>query len=178
MHNTFLTGPINIGKSTIIRRAVMELSSLDIPTGGFYTLPYVTGGKVTGFYIQPLINMNSLPPPEDRMIARKIGSEWTADTAAFESIGAEILDSSLKSAADLVVMDELGFFEAGAFGFQDRVISLLSSPKMVLGVMKSADVPFLNGIRKREDVGLIEVTGENRDILAERILKKIRRIKM
>ncbi len=178
MHNTFLTGPINIGKSTIIRRAVLELSYLDIPAGGFYTLPYVTDGNVTGFYIQPLNKMNYLPPLEYRMIARKIGSEWTADTAAFESIGAGILEDSLKSAVDLVVMDELGFFEAVAFGFQDRVISLLSSPKMVLGVMKSADVPFLNGIRKREDVGLIEVTGKNRDILAERILKKIRRMKI
>ena len=174
MSNVFLTGAINIGKSTIVSRVMAEFLRTGISTAGFYTLPYAIGGAVKGYYIHPLFPMELLPLPEKRIIGTIKGDQWAGVTQTFESIGTEILEQSLAGTADLVIMDELGFFEEKAFGFQDRVVELLDSPKTVLGVIKPSNLPFLNDIRKRDDVWLLEVTRANRSHLAGRVLEGLR----
>lgn len=173
MNNILLTGSINIGKSTIISQVVKKLALKGKSCAGFYTLPRVINGKLVGFYIEPILWENPLLPIESRMIARNVVPQWIADTRTFEDIGKEVLEYALSSVADLVVMDELGFFESDAIGFQAKVMELLDSEKTVLGVIKPLNLPFLNNIRKRDDVCLYEVTKENRDLLPELIMKKV-----
>lgn len=174
MVNIFLTGPINIGKSTIINKVVAELQAAGVDTAGFYTLPYVINGELRGFYIEPLNYPYFVPKKKERLIAYGIGDKWYAVKETFDKFGADILDYCLNSTADLIIMDELGFFESEAFRFQEMVFTLLSSPKLVFGVIKPIIIPFMDKIRGHKDVILFEITDTNRDRLPNKILKIIK----
>ena len=80
-----------------------------------------------------------------------------------------VLIKSLEYPEKHVVMDELGTLEGEAYLFQEQVHNLLSSPKIVLGVIKHKEHPFLDGIRQREDTMIYTVTEENRDEIKEQI---------
>jgi|GEM_PF-4013534 nucleoside-triphosphatase len=53
MKNIFLTGEINIGKTTVINSIIQKLNLDKRQITGFYTLPYLSGKKPKGFYIEP-----------------------------------------------------------------------------------------------------------------------------
>lgn len=171
--NIFLTGKRHVGKSTIIDR-VMEAMSY-VKFGGLRTKPLFDDmGELVAFYL------SSVSGTEDpKIFAKKQkNGKWTAVAESFDEYGTYLLEKSLKDDTDIIVIDELGFFEAKAFHFQKAVIKCLSSPKTVLGVMKPLPVPFLNEIRKRDDVYLAEITLENRDHKLWEIKKKIEEVQL
>ena len=92
-------------------------------------------------------------------------------TKAFETRGVEILKNALHHQSDLILMDELGFFEKEALKFQQKVFELLDGGTKVLGVIKKRSNPFLESIKKRENVMVIEVTLDNRDEILNRLNK-------
>ena len=61
------------------------------------------------------------------------------------------------------VMDELGTVERTALHFQAEVTACLNSPKLVLGVLKQAESPFLSQICGRTDTMVWNVTEKNRE---------------
>lgn len=160
--NIFLTGNINVGKSTILKKIIKELK---IKTSGFLTLPYIKQGELLGFYIKSLIDESEmLDYNKIYFIGRKsLNDRWEAYPEIFDSIGVRILKDSLKSKKDVIIMDELGFFETNALKFQEYVFRCLDSHKIVFGVVKPAKTVFLNNIRYRDDVLILEINKENRD---------------
>ena len=96
--------------------------------------------------------------------------EMKACKNAFDVTGAEILRlsrvpgrSGRPGLPGLVIMDELGFLENEAFAFQGEVFKCLECGIPVLGVLKAVSTPFLDTIRVRPDVRILEVTPENRE---------------
>nr|WP_279289913.1 nucleoside-triphosphatase [Clostridium botulinum] len=87
----------------------------------------------------------------------------------FENKGVEILNTSLTN-SDLIILDEIGFLEENAEKFKSSVRNILNSNKVVLGVLKEFDSPFLNEIRSRKDITLLNVTLKNRDYITNHIL--------
>ena len=85
----------------------------------------------------------------------------------FDTHGVEILKNAGKR--DIIVMDELGTMESGAHVFQGEVFRRLERGKPVLGVLKAASTPFLDAIRLRGDVRVIEVTRENRERVVDEL---------
>ena len=53
MKNIFLSGEINVGKSTIIQHIIKSLNISREEIGGFYTRAYVEKGVLRGFYKKP-----------------------------------------------------------------------------------------------------------------------------
>ncbi|HLR35340.1 MAG TPA: nucleoside-triphosphatase [Tissierellales bacterium] len=88
---------------------------------------------------------------------------------SFSSGMVSILDKSLKD-RDAIVLDELGFMENNIDKFTSKVYELLDSNKIVLGVLKDFNCNFLNNIRARNDVIIVEITKENRDFVIKNIL--------
>lgn len=156
--NLFLTGCKNAGKSTLINK-ILQSNSYSI--GGFKTLPYYEKDKIRGYYISGLMeNIKG----NRAVISRKISDmESVAFLETFEIRGVEILEKSLRFQPDLILMDELGFLENKAYKFQKYIKMCLDSPIPVLGVLKQGDIDFLASIRKRQDVRIIEINGENRN---------------
>jgi nucleoside-triphosphatase len=166
----FLTGERGVGKSTAIRKFTNRLVLLRADVGGFKTVagPEDERGR-DAVYIMPYGENAecSLAFSKDRMVAirdrRAFRYESYADV--FDGLGAELLRRAAH--CDLIIMDELGFMETDALGFQKTVFSLLDGAAPVLGVVKppsaSKSLPFLSGVRSHEKVRVFTVTPENRD---------------
>jgi nucleoside-triphosphatase THEP1 len=73
----------------------------------------------------------------------------------------------------LIVMDELGFIESSAAGFQAAVHAALGGDIPVVGVLRLIDTPFIGSVREHPNVRVIEVTERNRDTVAHELGKEI-----
>lgn len=175
MDNLFLTGKINIGKTTVLKSIIQKLNINSDKIGGFSTKAFLEYGKVKGFYIEP-INYNLEKPEFKKRIIGYTpdGTRWIPVTETFESFGVDILNYCLKSSFELIVMDELGFFESKAYKFQEKVYEIIESKKKVLGVVKPQKTIFMNSIKKREDVIVVEITEQNRDYISTQLYNRIK----
>ncbi|NLM51887.1 MAG: methyltransferase domain-containing protein [Firmicutes bacterium] len=171
MHNNiFVTGDLHVGKSTLIQRVLSNLPLIKIL--GFKTSRFFQNKKLAGFYLEDFSRLCQDTPKA--FIGRCVNDNyWVSIPETFDILGVEILQNCLKGKPDLIVMDELGFFENDAKLFQKHVFAVLASPIPVLGVLKKKRTPFLDQIRKRSDVKVFEVTRENRDRMYEQIYEEV-----
>lgn len=169
--NLFFTGERGVGKSTILWRL---LQNRRLRIDGFKTLPFEFRDYGYGFYIKgseevPL----SIPGPEKIIALRHFdGSIKEIFPEVFDTTGVNLLNRCLADQPDLIIMDELGYFESDALAFQQAVRDCLNSPTPVLGVIKPLESSFLDSIRQREDVRVITVTPENRDQIYHDLMKE------
>ncbi|NLM43911.1 MAG: hypothetical protein GX201_07875 [Clostridiales bacterium] len=157
--NIFITGNIKVGKSTLLQNVIGELQGT---IAGFKTLPIMKDELRLGFIIAPWeYNEEKL---HGRYIAKHLSDgNWIIFPKVFDTFGVKILYESLNKNPSLIIMDELGFFESHSFAFQKRVHLCLDSPITVLGVIKPVETPFLNSIRERKDVLILEISESNRE---------------
>ncbi len=167
MENLFLTGEVNIGKTTVLNAIKKKLNISENMIGGFLTKAFLEHNRVRGFYIDPINYNLKMPEFKKRIIGYTHDYiNWTGVTDTFENFGVEILNYCLKSPFELIIMDELGFFESKAYIFQRKVHEIIESRKKVLGIIKPQRTIFMNSIKNRRDVIVIEITKENRDCVS------------
>ncbi|HKM41077.1 MAG TPA: nucleoside-triphosphatase [Methanocorpusculum sp.] len=164
----FLTGDIQVGKSTIIHKVIEELG---IIVGGFRTIGgnYAKDGSSDVF----LLGMNEEPAP-DRIVAHRFGCGRgrTVYPGVFDTIGPRLLGDS---SVPLIIMDELGFLENDAVQFQNTVMSALDGSVLVLGVIRNKQTPFLDKVRAHPRVDVIFVTEKNRDEVFWQVLSFVQK---
>ena len=166
--NFFITGGKGVGKSTLLKALTEELE-LTKDLTGFVTLPYFEKEARKGFYLHSMIEVEGNDKPIS-IQPDEVSCESIRET--FETLGVDVLIKSLEYPEKHVVMDELGTLEGEAYLFQEQVHNLLSSPKIVLGVIKhneNEECICYNAIRQREDTMVYTVTEENRDEIKEQI---------
>jgi nucleoside-triphosphatase len=199
-HNTlhlFLTGDLQVGKSTIIGKVVARLG---LAPAGFRTVwdaPDQDG--LERLYILPFGGAGDSPcqAAAHGESEREGGKESAGGLASqgvkpaavrrfggcmleiypevFDDMGVRILaDEAAARSARIVVMDELGFIESGASAFQSAVLERLDGDIPVLGVIKPRRTTFLDEVRSRGSVRVMEVTPENRDALAAEAIAHVR----
>ena len=163
----FLTGEIQIGKSTAIRRF---LDDGGIHADGFLTR-FDTREEQRRLY---LCRYDTTTGEADARLAVRMNYpdfELFIDT--FNIHGAEIVRSS--GASGLIIMDELGVFEEKAPEFKAAVFEKLGGDVPVLGVVKKRESPFLDAVRMHPNVEVIEVTAENRNAVPNMVSDKVKR---
>lgn len=169
-NNIFVTGDLHVGKSTLIQRVTNNLPLTRIL--GFKTSRFFQNKKLAGFFLEDFARLHRDAPKA--FIGRCVNDNyWVSIPETFDTLGVEILQNCLREKPDLIVMDELGFFENDAVLFQKHVHAVLSAPVPVLGVLKKKETPFLDQIRGRNDVKVFEVTRENRDSMYELIFAEV-----
>lgn len=175
MNNLFLTGKINIGKTTVLNSIIDRLNISNNNIGGFSTKAFLENEKVKGFYIHPINYPLQRPEFEKTIIGyTPDGIRWIENTKTFEDFGVDILNYCLRNTFELIIMDELGFFENKANLFQQKVHKIIDSDKKVLGIIKFHQTIFLNSIRERKDVNVVEITKQNRDCISTKLYNKIK----
>ncbi|MBM6829428.1 hypothetical protein H9X85_07255 [Anaerotignum lactatifermentans] len=149
--NILFTGGKGSGKSTWVRRLMKELGG---PWQGFFTLPYEIGGRRKGFYFHSLAPVahweNDVP-----ISVQTTASGAVAVTETFEGLGSACLRQA--AAASFVVMDELGRLEGKAARFQRAVEAVLESDAWTICAVKKKKTPFLDRLRSREDILLLDL---------------------
>ena len=154
--NIFLTGQIQIGKSTALNKTLSMLQSRLNPNfGGFNTYHIAECRDVF---------MTEHGAPKINDTSRKIAT-WRHNcmephTEVFDKLGTEILRKS--SQKDIIIMDELGFLERDAEIFKEQVFECLQSDIPCVGILRKANIPWHIPIYKDPNTKVIEVTLANR----------------
>ncbi|MBI4855927.1 MAG: nucleotide kinase [Acetobacterium woodii] len=168
----FLTGEIQIGKTTVVARTLALLNSR---YGGFKT--YFGPDRESE---DRCLYLNSAVAPdnystESRVVQFRKDTRPLVLTEKFNSTGVELIRTAREN-ADLIIMDECGNFEQTALDFQRELITTLDQNKPVLGVLKLASSGWTDLIRNHPKVKIITVASQNRNelpkILAQHFLNR------
>jgi nucleoside-triphosphatase len=167
--NIFLTGEIQIGKSTVIKKT---LAILAMNYGGFRT----TFGADRANPSRCLYIHEASAPPEfdaEHVVVRfRENGPPVSLPERFDALGAEYI-AHARAHTPLIVMDECGSLERNAVHFQQEILSALDGGKPVLGVVKKDAVGWTDRIRNHPKVMLLTVNEDNRDALPEYIANLI-----
>ena len=157
----FLTGPKQIGKSTVLRRLLRDR---DAKIGGFRTvrIPLEDGAS-----IHMVAPSETEYTDENRIFSRRKGILYI-DPSDFDRIGCVLLSDI--NDCDLILMDELGPNEANSEKFRQAVWKVLNGEISVYGVLQVADSDFLDAVASRPDVEVVTISQENRDSMPQRLL--------
>jgi nucleoside-triphosphatase len=169
--NVFVTGRPGVGKTTLIRRV---LSELDAEVGGFYTSEIREGGTRVGFAITALSGETGILAHADHGGPHRVG-KYGVFREELERVGVPALNEAVRD-AELIVMDEIGRMELCSKAFQQAVLRALDSSKPVLGTIQQRRGPFLDCVRSRPDIEVLEVTDENRDAMAKAVRERLERL--
>lgn len=155
----FLTGPVGVGKTTVIQRCLADYAGL---LWGFRSFKTPRDGPVAD------ILLTEAACPENRHLVAHMGPAGREmHPEVFEEAGVPMLQKITKDTRGLVLMDEIGFIESRATGFQREILRVLALDVPVIGVLRQLEDPpaFLAGLHTRQDLTILTVSKENRDHL-------------
>lgn len=160
--NILITGKPGCGKSTLIQKLIKNRN-----VGGILTPEIRKSGIRYGFEIIDLkTGKKGLLSSVDTK-GPKIG-KYGVNLIDIENVGVEAIRSAIEN-SDFIIIDELGKMEILSEKFRDVVLKALDSDKPVIATITRAKDPFIDRVKKRDDVKLFYL--ERGDF--ERILKEI-----
>ncbi len=163
-----LTGRPGCGKTTLIKHVV---NNLPRRAGGFYTEEIRDGGTRAGFKIVTLDGEEVVFAHVDLKTPQHLG-KYGLDLPALEGIGVGAVRQAVLSQR-LVVIDEIGPMEIRSTIFRHAVNEALDSGVPVLATIFARSLPFIDAIKSRPDVTLIEVRQDNRERLVSELSERI-----
>jgi nucleoside-triphosphatase len=159
-----------VGKTTVIR-AVAD--SLGDSAGGFYTEEMRDEGRRTGFR---LVALGAGPEQTGTLASVNTSSRYRVGRYGvhlrdLERVGVAALRKAVREpGVTVVIVDEIGKMELFSTAFRDAVESALASPKRVVASAMTGSQPWVDAIKARTGVTLVEVTTSNRDTMPARVL--------
>jgi nucleoside-triphosphatase THEP1 len=167
--NLLLTGRPGVGKTTLVRRVLEQLPA--VPASGFYTVEVRSQGRRVGFRAVTLDGQEALLAHVEIRSQHRVG-RYGVDVAAFERIALPGLMPGPHTR--LIVIDEIGKMECFSRAFREAVLRALDAATPVLATVARRGNHFIQGLKAREDVTVIEITPANRDHLVEKLADKLR----
>ena len=158
----FLTGQPRVGKTTALKRIVSSLGAEGYSVGGVVTTELRERGVRVGFKLEDILSGRRGTLSHVKGEGPRLG-KYHINLHDLAEVGAKALDAAIEQ-ADVIGIDEIGPMELFSFKFKTSVASALDSGKPVVGTIhyRTQD-PFVQHIRSRGDVKIIEVTLENRE---------------
>lgn len=142
-----LTGNRGIGKTTLFSKLKEVLCSTDkckVPEIMTYLVPQ-----------EKVVLRNVLTGEED--IIGIFKDDWMETVPeGFRNLGVRSVEEAITADSKWAAIDEIGFLESKEECFKDAIRTLLEE-KSVLAVVRKQDLPFLNELRSRDDVYLIDM---------------------
>jgi nucleoside-triphosphatase len=170
MH-VFLTGAVQIGKSTVIEKA---LARLNLSVGGFRS----GFGPHRDEAERWLYLWDAAETPaydEDHGVVRFTGQGVEVFPDRFDELGGGALRRAREGRAGLILMDECGRFEGQAARFQAELFAALEETTPILGVVRQGFPGWLDHIRRHPKVTLLTVTADNRDALPRQVAQLLQK---
>jgi len=169
----FLTGTPGVGKTTVLLKTVEKLKLQGVSVGGMISREARIGGERVGFEILDLMSGNRgwLAHVEGKEGPR-VG-KYRVNLEDVDLVGVEAVLDAVES-ADVVVVDEVGPMELCSERFRVAVRRAVEGELVVVGVVhwKARD-RLTDEVKKREDLEMVEVTGENREDLPRILFGKV-----
>ena len=157
--NHLLTGPPRCGKSTLFERLIKRL---DRPMTGFFTSEMREKGKRVGFKIITLEGQEGILAHECIKSHIRVG-KYGVNLQELDKIAVPAIQPTTSD--QMVIIDEIGKMECFSQLFQKRLLDVLNSPNVVIGSIALKGSQFIERIKTRNDVRIVQVTENNRDEL-------------
>jgi nucleoside-triphosphatase len=157
--NLLFTGAPGCGKSTLIERIIEEL---DRPACGFFTREIRERNIRVGFSITTLDGRSGILARVGLGGPYKVG-KYSVCIDDIERIA--VPSMSTERDGEIVVVDEIGKMECMSELFRNTLIATLDSDHPVIGSVALRGNPFIEGIKRRNDVLVVTLTEENREQL-------------
>jgi len=148
MNNLFIEGPIQTGKSMLIRNTLKERFGPDLDGVYGFTSQRLTApdGRLLGFRLAPADAALSVicdPSAADNVFKWFTPNGPQVDLRVFETAGIRYMDEALSAAkaghAELILLDEIGGHELASEAFRLKLYDLLDSEYPCVGVIKSTE---------------------------------------
>ena len=166
----FLTGEIQIGKSTIINKVLRELGVIP---GGFLTY-YGCDRACENRSLYICGAWESKCEIPTNQIVQFTNGIPAVNTDKFNTYGSQLIRESRKRSS-IIIMDECGTLESQALEFQAEVLDCLNGSIPVLGVIKKSErLVWTEQIKSHPNVEVLFVDKSNRDQLPEEIIKQLK----
>ncbi|MBE7017379.1 MAG: hypothetical protein E7420_04395 [Ruminococcaceae bacterium] len=154
--NIILTGPKHCGKSTLIKKVINK-----------YT------GRISGFISEfddrssscRQLHIRSIIGEENACAVKWENGNYTVDFEIFDKFAPGLIDFN----SDLIIIDELGKFEASCENLRRTVEKAFSSSVNLIAVLRLDAPAWINDLKQRSDTIVINVNFDNRESLADDI---------
>lgn len=165
----FLTGDIQVGKSTLIKGVLSDLidqTDFHLEYDGFITYFDQRWNEERNLCIKRFTSDKSVET--EQKIVLHFEGRPVFDTLAYETCGVEVLESLDRK--KLLIFDECGRFEKECPQYIGKIKEILNEDTHVIGVLrKDPPIEWIQEIIARDDVCIFDITEENRDILREAV---------
>ena len=166
--NILLTGPPRSGKSTLIEAVIGRIKE---PVTGFFTREMREGGERVGFSINTVEGREGILAHKGMKSRYRVG-RYGVNLKDIEDIAVPAMIPSMPE--EIVVIDEIGKMECFSRLFRETLSQVLDSPNRVLGSIALRGDAFIEAIKLREDVMVVEVAIQNRVILMSQLLDTLK----
>ncbi len=163
--NILLTGKPGSGKTTAIKRIIEGLGPSRV--NGFWSSEIRKHGKRVGFRIETLSGESGILAHIDFETTYRVG-KYGVNIHDIVTIIVPELESA-RRAGKLIIIDEIAKMEIYSRLFIQEVRNCLDT-RCVIGTLQDKRHPFLDEVRARSDVVLIELTVLNRDKIPVQVL--------
>lgn len=164
MHHLVITGVRQIGKSTLANR---YLAKRGVEYAGYRTK--VREQTAVG----PIYEMEELLTGRREPISRLDGTRIVGVPETFDGFGAEVIHRAAASETPILLLDEIGRFERNSPRFLSAVEQSFSRGQQVVAVLKQENLPYLDVIKARGDVLLVDLDTMTREAAWERIREEL-----
>ncbi len=167
--NLLLTGAPGTGKTSLIRK-LSEIFKEFNPTG-FYTAEVVEDGAKSGILV---FNLQG----DGRVLAgtnlksRYVVGRYRIDMKSFENLLDDVFSPEKKTS--LYFVDGIDKVECQSRKFSKLIIELLNSDKPVVASIADKGTGIISEIKKRDDVKLLDITTDNRELRLKEITLGLR----
>jgi nucleoside-triphosphatase THEP1 len=152
----------------LIEKVVQGISR---PATGFFTRELRERGRRVGFSITTLAGKTGVLAHQDVKSKFRVGKYGVSLT----DIDQIAVPSMLPSTPDqIVVVDEIGKMECFSRLFKETLLKILSSDNLVIGSVAIKGDHFIQSIKKRDDVSLVSISENTRDLALKLFLKQMR----
>jgi len=166
--NILLTGPPRCGKSTLIEKLVERI---DFPVTGFFTREIREKGRRVGFSVNTLDGREGILAHEDIKSRWRVG-KYGVNLKDIEDIAVPAMIPS--EGKEIIVIDEIGKMECFSCLFRETLNQVLDLPNRVLGSIALRGDTFIEAIKLREDVVVVEVTLQDSGFLVDQLLDTLK----